>query len=36
MTEEQLRAELHRLRPGLHFEPARHGMILGDGEPWPR
>jgi hypothetical protein len=32
---DQFGKALRGLRPDLNSEPARHGMILGDGEPWP-
>lgn len=35
LTQEQLGEALRRLAPGRPIEPARHGMILGNDEPWP-
>ena len=35
LTQDQFRQELQRLLPDRHVEPTRHGMILGDDEPWP-
>lgn len=31
----RLAEELQRVAAGRDLRPARHGMILGDGEPWP-
>lgn len=32
---ERLSEELHRVAGERHIRPARHGMVLGDTEPWP-
>lgn len=35
MDMERFRHELHRVAGGRDIQPAEHGMILGDTEPWP-